>query len=201
MDIYKDGKCVPNTIENVQELDRFWVEMTKKISESTRYIKVVEINEIPFYDGYEFQIVQQFDEIRSLHVFTISAQESLNETLDSIINYSAKVLVSLPEIYRPLYAELEQEHWEQLFALLEGMEWMVQAIEFSVILIDQTHQNESANTILQNIQLGLQEHFVIMDQLLKEEDLIGFGDMLQYEIEPLLTELTRIEVAGEDVVQ
>ncbi|MDQ0089894.1 hypothetical protein J2T12_003307 [Paenibacillus anaericanus] len=201
MDIYKDGKVLPNTIQTVQELDKFWLKMTKEILGSSMYIKVVEINEIPFYDGYEIQLVQQFDEIRSLHVYTISAQESLEETLNSIVNYSSKVLENLPDIYRPLYAELEQEHWEQLFSLLEGMEWMVQAVEFSMILMDQTQQNEAANTTLQTIQQGLQDHFVAMDQLLKEEDLIGFGDMLQYEIEPLLTELTRIDVVGEDVVQ
>ncbi|MNP66071.1 hypothetical protein D3C76_1617260 [compost metagenome] len=105
----------------------------------------------------------------------------------------------LPGIYRPLYADAEQTQWEQVILLLEGMEWIVQTIEFSRLLMEQTGQLKETKSFIEQLQNSLQEHFVVMDQLLKEEDLIGFADVLQYEIEPLLIKFLQNESKDEMV--
>lgn len=199
MNIYNDGQPLNAQINNIQEMDQFWRDITKQIGENQKYIKFVEIDGLTVYDGYELQIVQNFEKIQSLNIVTISSKESLIESWDSLVQYCTKVLDYLPGIYRPLYADAEQTQWEQVISLLEGMEWIVQTIEFSRLLMEQTGQLKESKSLIEQIQNSLQEHFVVMDQLLKEEDLIGFADVLQYEIEPLLIKFLQNESKDEMV--
>ncbi|MNZ84090.1 hypothetical protein D3C78_1028350 [compost metagenome] len=112
----------------------------------------------------------------------------MRESIEGIFEYSERVIDQLPKIYRSLYVEIEQGDWEQVVALIEGMEWMANAIEFCLMLIEQTGEKKELKPVLEQFQIRLQEQFAAMDQLLKEEDLVGFADILQYEIEPLLIE-------------
>ncbi|MNW45186.1 hypothetical protein D3C74_224420 [compost metagenome] len=188
MNIYKDGELIRSELNNIEELDRFWKVITKEISEAQKYIKYVEIDQVPMYDGYELNIVQHFNTIQSIDIITVAASESLKESIEGIFEYSERVIDQLPKIYRSLYVEIEQGDWEQVVALIEGMEWMANAIEFCLMLIEQTGEKKELKPVLEQFQVRLQEQFAAMDQLLKEEDLVGFADILQYEIEPLLIE-------------
>ncbi|MNI40126.1 hypothetical protein D3C73_943310 [compost metagenome] len=191
MNIYRDGELLVSNLNDIEELNGFWKRITKEISGEQKYIKIIKIDQIPMYDAYELYILQHFDSIESLDIITITANESLKESIEGLLQYSARVLEQLPDIYRSLYVDIERSNWEQLIALIEGMEWMVNAIEFSLILNEQTGEREELKPILEQFKCNLQKQFALMDQLLKDEDLIGFADVLQYEIEPLLIKFTQ----------
>ncbi|MNW51666.1 hypothetical protein D3C74_291560 [compost metagenome] len=186
MNIYKDGELLQANLNNIEDLDRLWKRITKEVAEEQKYIKYVEIDQTPMYDSYELYIVQNYELIQSLNIVTITASESLNESIEGVFEYSARVINELADIYRPLYVEIDQCNWDQVVALIEGMEWTVNAIGFCLVLINQTGEKIELKQVMEDLQQNLQEQFLVMDQLLKEEDLIGFADILQYEIEPLL---------------
>lgn len=170
------------TVEN-DEFSQKWLEFTDKIYKADRLIYSVDIDGQVLYEDYENYIQEHFQYIQHIHVSTLSRLESIHDTTSSLHEYLNKFVPAMASIADQMYGEMSPELWEQFTTGLEGLQWIVSSFEFLQYL----YSEESLKLAqLTNYCMDLEKIIIELDVNLSKEDLVGVGDLLQYELLPHL---------------
>lgn len=160
-----------------------WQEVTNEIYKVDRLIYSVEIDGKVLYSNYENHIQEHFQLIQHIHISTLSRFESIHETEDSLHEYLDKFVPNMAPIADQMYGELSPEVWGQFTTGLEGLQWIVSAFEFLQYLYS---EDSLKSAQLTNYCMDLEKIITELDVNLSKEDLVGVGDLLQYELLPHL---------------
>lgn len=170
----------------ISKLDEWWKKSIAYISENQRYIYNVEIDGIILYDGYEDYITENINKINEIKVNTLSIEESILNTEKTIDEYLDRFIPTANRITEQLYGKIDLRQRDLFSKLVQGLDWIIQAMEFNRTL------NARINTTSSSYSLGVK----IFDSLTScvgeiyksiiQEDFVSVGDVLKYEVIPLL---------------
>lgn len=167
---------------NIQLINEWWTTSTSEIYKQDRLIYCVEINEQPFYSGYEKIIVENYHEISTISVLTKTKQESIAETIISIDEYLERFLPASSKIAGYFYGDITEKVWSEFGQLIEGLNWLISAINFIEVLSNDRILSATTKAKLENT-------ITEMDSNLQQQEYINVGDLIQYELIPELENL------------
>jgi uncharacterized membrane protein YccC len=199
VNIWVDSQQICSTELDFTAFSELWKKITKEILSSGRFVRSVEIDGQLFYDRYDDYLARHFHEIQTLHVQTMTETESLRDTFAEMESYSRKWLHAAQGIVQRLYGEMSNEDRKQFAYLIEGMTWLYHSLEFAKLLLDRTGYNAELAHRFASIQSRFADLLPELETGLAADDPVSAGDVLQYEIIPLIEQLA--EALPEGVVQ
>ncbi|TCS83314.1 hypothetical protein [Tepidibacillus fermentans] len=110
-------------------------------------------------------------------------KKQLIELLDTIIKYLSKLINATDEIAEQFQLGNEGKAIQLLKAYIEGIAWLVEAIE----TIQSLDQKYLSNILIRT----LTEKLIEMEASLTNQDYVLFSDLLQYEMKEILIDYQR----------
>ncbi|SMF26968.1 hypothetical protein SAMN02744102_02314 [Paenibacillus barengoltzii] len=184
MEVIIDNGQVQNILSTLDSINEWWIQSTSHIYKSNRLIYLVEIDGQPMYMGYEQFITENFQSINQIRIVTKSHQESIVETSSMLKTYLSEFIPKSEEISAFWYGDITADQWNQFSVFIEGLNWIVGSLEFLKVL----STDEKVLTLLNNLEVTIAE----LDRNLQEEDYVGVGDLLNYELIPILHQIKQL---------
>lgn len=149
------------------------------------------VDEVAVYDEHWDYLETNLENIQKVQVELQSLSELMREILQSTILYLERSLPALEKLAESFYSEVNADTWQDLSDFLEGLQWLVQSIEtmdgvsgLADIVADYEQWNRYSKAVRE-----LQPIAAELDEPLQHEDYVGVGDVLLYEVVPLMQEL------------
>lgn len=176
----QQGQVIDATLDS---LNTSWKTAVESISKQVRFIHYVQIDGQDLYDGYEQYLINNFEQVQSVNIKTLSVLESINDTEESLDEYLDRFIDISLDLAMHFFGDLTEEDWRTFSSFITGLNWIVNALEFDKVLFQ--NQGTVIPTYLDVInELGL---FINqMEQSLLEQDYVSVGDLIKYEIIPAL---------------
>jgi hypothetical protein len=149
------------------------------------------VDEVAVYDDYWDYLETNLENIRKVQAELKPISELMREILQSTTLYLERSLPTLEKLAESFYSEVNTDTWQDLSDFLEGLQWLVQSIEMmdevsglADIVADYEQWNRYSKAVR-----GLQPIVTELDEPLQHEDYVSVGDVLLYEVVPLMQEL------------
>lgn len=166
-----------------EQVDYWWKQATSSIFQQEKLIQYVTIDGRVMYDGYEQYLVQNLVQIKEVDISTLSRMESIQETEKSISEYLERFIPAAQNITDQLFGVIGMEQQNLFARFVEGLGWIVNALEFNKTLYNQIADYEPEYLkILERLELVINE----MCDNVERKDYVAVGDLIQYEIIPLM---------------
>lgn len=185
MKVMIDDKQVQNIEPIFKEVNRWWTASIEEIFRQQRLVYCVHIDGNMMYHDYEQYIVNHMDSINEINIQTLSRMESIQETEKSLVEYIERFIPASLEMANHFFGVLSEEHWGQFSDFIQGLNWIIQAIEFEIQLFKQ--DGISVPDYLFIID-KLNPYLLEMEGNLERQEYSTVGDLIQYEIVPVLQE-------------
>lgn len=180
-----DNEEEQNIAGTLESINDWWVQATSHVYKSKRLIYFVEIDGHSYYDGYELFIVKNFHIINQLRIVTKSHQESIDETVGLLKQYLAEFIPTAESTADFLYGDISSNQWSVFSQFLEGLNWIVSSLEFLKSL---SSNNYSYKPLLDS----LGEIIIDLDKYLQGQDYVEVGDLICYELIPVLRKIKQV---------
>ncbi|GAA0377897.1 hypothetical protein [Paenibacillus motobuensis] len=170
-------------IATIEELDRWWKQATSDIFNQQRLIHFVEIDGNILYDNYEQYLLLNVSQIQEVNIQTLSRLESIQDTEQSIDDYLERFIPAAQDVTDQLYGEMMQQQQNLFAQFIEGLGWIVKAFEFNQTLFN---EDGIAPPYLSQVMEPLEAIITQIYDNVQQEDFVSVGDLIQYELIPLL---------------
>ncbi|MFD1178867.1 hypothetical protein ACFQ3W_21550 [Paenibacillus puldeungensis] len=170
-----EEKIIDNSFQTINE---WWIESTADIHTQDQLIYCVEINGQSFYAGYEQLIVDNYQRIDFIRIVTKTKGESIEETFVTVKDYLDKFIPASSSIADSFYGELTDKEWSKFSQLIEGIEWILKAMDF----LETLTINEKQKRATINMKIEIERIVSEMDNNLQRQDYVMVGDLIQYEL-------------------
>lgn len=190
MHIIVKGISNQTMITDIHDFNDSWKNLTQNIFSSNRFIRSIQLDGVTYYGDYDIQILNRFDSIETVEVETCSETELLDEVLSEINMYMTRLLEGVDSLSGLFYGDLSDNDWKLISEFTQGLDWLYKAITMCIDLMIKT--NEGLGRLYPHFQAAVQQlnlHLQSMDQLFQEEDYIGIGDLITYELKPIFEEI------------
>lgn len=191
MDILIDNNPVDCDIHDIYQFDELWKMITRDLFSQKRVIEYVKIDQEIFYTGYEQHIVRNFGQIDSIYISTQHEADLLLKLLYEMNSYTEKIIYHLDYISSKFYSEMTEDDFKRFIEFTDGLSWLYQAIE-TCKSIGERHQQVINIEKLNNIVIALNDSLQTIENLLRNQEFITIGDVIEFEIKPVLQELLNI---------
>lgn len=177
-----------NDSKKVKEYLRIISEKLKSKESKLEYL-VVDGHII--YADFEKYLVENIGEIKKVVVVTDTTRHLVGDTIDTSQAYIQNALPLIQELGNGFYANLDEKIWLTLVDLLEGIQWILQA----VIKIDGVKNLESYlldyKIWNEYVQIVSELSIIIPDlqEAMENQDNVLIGDLLLYEISPVFEKM------------
>ncbi|MCT2195924.1 hypothetical protein M3G15_12315 [Paenibacillus sp. p3-SID1389] len=193
MEVILDNGQVHHIHATLDSINEWWIQSTSHIYKSNRLIYLVEIDGQPMYTGYEQFIIENYRSINQIRIVTKSHQDSIVETLSMLKAYLTEFIPKSEEISAFWYGDISAEQWNQFSVFIEGLNWIVGSLEFLKVL----NIDDNVIMLLNNLEAIIKE----LDQKLQVEDYVGVGDLISYELIPVLQRIEQLSDRQENYMQ
>lgn len=167
------------------EFEKIWADCLKEIYHEDRLIHHVEIDGQIFYSDYENIIKNNLDVIKEIHIITLSRQESITDTENTLSEYLLKYIPGMEKINNKLYGDVSPEAWGEFATGLEGLQWIVSSLEF----LQHLYESDSKELALtQSYYSQLTQTIRVLDEEMQNNNLVAVADTIQYELLPCLSD-------------
>lgn len=189
MKIFIDDQLIQEQEYDKNSFGVFWDKTVDAILLQNRYIYEIQINDITYYDNVESVRDHISNEIKTVKISTITSRDNLEQLLQTLSEYVPNYLNQIRSIAVCFYSELEEIHWRQFSVLMEGLDWLIKSLNFSIILINQSKCFGEYEETFYSILRMLEPQVFELEKVLTDQDYTAVGDLLQYEITPLIEQL------------
>lgn len=195
MKVMLDQQQEMNIDATVQALNNWWKQITAEIFEQQRFIYSVHVDDQQLFHGYEQYMIDHIDSIDCINVQTMSRIESIYETEQSLNEYLERFVKASVEISEYFYGDLKEEHWVKFSEFIRGLDWIVKAIEFEIEL----YKQESL-TIPEYLSVfnEIRKYVSELEKSMEQQDYVAVGDLIQYEMVPVLQKFQTRELSKEN---
>ncbi|MEK4027938.1 MULTISPECIES: hypothetical protein [Bacillaceae] len=179
MEIYIDGRVFyleNKSLEKVGELIE---------NETQNQNKLVSHYLLNGEEYYDFEEVINRISLGKFEVILKTREELICEILNSIYKYLERALPEVQLLADEFYSEISDETWNKVTDLLEGVEWIYQAVQSARSVNVQGVNFVTIDSLLQDLQAS----FPDLEQGLVTQDSLSIADLIQYEMKPILEEL------------
>ena len=190
MKLLIDGKRIEQSFESLLDLDTYWKEINKKWRSEKTVVEYIEVNGEKFYSNIEKVIVDNFERIQSLNIYTISEVNLLKETISELSQYTEKMLSESGNIGDLFYGEMDEDKWNKFFSFSQGLEWMFQALNSITFLMDNNNFQRDHIIRVQNVEKQFEEKVTLLAEAIQSQDITSVGDIVNFEFLPIFEEIT-----------
>lgn len=125
------------------------------------------------------------DEIKELDLDAQSRKEMLGQILISANQYLDRALPEINILAEGFYQGASDTSWQGLLQFLDGIQWLLDSMTIIV-----GNRNLFSNWYkFEEISTNLQNQLYQFEEALKVRDVIMIGDILNFEIDPILLSL------------
>lgn len=125
------------------------------------------------------------DETKKMDMDVQSRKEMLDQILISASNYVARALPEINFLADGFYQGASDKSWQVLLQLLDGIQWL---LDFMNRIVGNKDLFSNWRK-LEEISINLQSQLYQFEEALKIRDVIMIGDILNFEISPILFSL------------
>lgn len=174
---------------NFTEFNDFWLEETKRLLSSKRYFQSIEINGIPYLNGYEEAIANNFSDIQEIKITTIMEEVLIKDSLKELYAYNKKLINACHSIGSLFYGELNEEDWNSFSMLLEGVQWVYNHIRGIHAILYRNSQNDDLTYFLKEVEESLENILKEIEQVMNEKEYTQLADAISYQLSEIFVEL------------
>ncbi|GEM_PF-2355356 len=192
MEVTIDSRPVQCTSEDLQSFNTWWQETTGDIFQQGRLLYQVSIDGVPYFDGYETHIIQHYDRIEKIELYTKTEEEALKESISELYAYNRKLIDASDQVSTAFYGEPDPEQWGVFAQYVEGLQWLSQSLQFIQALAAEKAQFAELQQPIADIQTMMQEKVEMLEQASDNKDYTLMGDIIQYEFSEILTKIEQV---------
>lgn len=141
------------------------------------------------YEDHFTYIKNKLTEVSVVEVAELSPREALLSGVSAVAEYISGALPLITELADSFYTDPGESAWEQLAALLEGVQWVHSAAGHIESGRDLFRSQESVSA-LGNCRSKLSEVVEQLQAALADQDHVLIADLLQYEVVSAYRELS-----------
>ncbi|WP_195573604.1 hypothetical protein [Paenibacillus sp. 1001270B_150601_E10] len=176
-------------INNVEELNIFWVRFTKEIYMNNSLIYCIHIDGLAYYSNYEQILIDQFEQIVEVKISTITHQKAIFNTVEEFNSYLPRLLANANELVQPLYGDDNEQIHNSISTMVTSIQWIGQASEFAQYLTKDIPELEKLHETFNQFVGHFMTSVDAMSNELEFNNFVAFGDIFIYELLPLLEQL------------
>lgn len=179
-----DNKYEQYLERDIDQINNWWIDATSRVYRDNRLIYCVDIDGKPMYEGYERVIIENYAQLKEINIQTKNRQESIVETVQLMGDYLKEFIPASIAIADYFYGDISTSQWNEFTQFLRGLHWIVKSFEF----LQSLSLSDDKNTISLSIK-QLESIIAEMDQSLQNQEHVQVGDLIQYELVPILKKI------------
>lgn len=181
-------------LNNVSNVEKVIGIINQELEENNQKLAHLVIDGNPVYEDFTQYFIKNIQIINVVEVITQSLQSLIVEILVSAEEYTNNVAKRLSSLAESFYQNPKADHWNDLSLFFEGIEWLIGTTESidSIKNLEPLIRNyEMWNRYTHNIK-NIQTYMPDLEQAIINQDYVLIGDLLLYEILPILEEIKEI---------
>lgn len=172
------------------------IEKVNEISEQEKKgFSHLVIDGVDVYEDHEQYINERLNEIMQIEIIALTISEIVWETLGSVADYLERAIPAVRELATGGLVEFTPGTWLGMEQLTDGMNWMLQFVEFT-----RQANKQPANWAKVDAAFGVcEEQFTAILTAAENEDTVKIAELLSTGIIPAYERLLKnVEIALED---
>lgn len=173
----------------ISAIDECFEKINQAVFESDYVLSHLEIDGVEVYEDYHEYLTNHITSVKEIVVKVKTYQQILNVVVLDLKSYLDRAIPETKQLADDFYKSPDKDAWTKLTQLLEGLQWIMQALEplYTVRGNDLPYPN---SLVLSAISTELTEQFHELEMALKNTDLVLVGDLLKYEVVDRLGKLS-----------
>ncbi|WPZ18092.1 hypothetical protein UM396_16245 [Geobacillus subterraneus] len=167
------------------ELEAMFQKIFSMIDEADRQLSHLVIDGVEVYDDFETYVEERIDFIRTIDVVAVTMEEYIRDVFQTMHAYLARALPEIESIIDAFYQAPSEDTWLRFEQMLEGIQWINQALYW----LAEHQEDRIVHQTFVRIRENLAESLRQLLQAVEADDTILIGDLIQYEIKPLLKDI------------
>ena len=167
---------------NKESVDKLFERIESILEDGQYAFDCMEIDGSQVYENYYVYLSDNLTGIKEVKVAIISVDELIRNILTSTVEYVDGAVPEIGILSDEFYKNPEQGTWAKLQQLIEGIEWINSGAE--VIL----NSKKSFGGIYEYVKVAseMRSKLLELEEAIRSSDMILIGDLLSYEIIPML---------------
>ncbi|NLY90313.1 MAG: hypothetical protein GX081_01720 [Firmicutes bacterium] len=170
-----------NDLSSIGEL---FTKIEEKLNGTGYIFSSMTVDGVEIETDFALYLSQRIDEIQEIEVRLKSFRVLMVETMQSVSDYLERARPEVEQLSVEFYRGPTNESWSKFDQLLEGIQWLLEA----VTAIESYHPGTEANS---RWGTEFQAKSRLLQEALENSDHVLLGDLLQYEILPLFSSLEK----------
>ena len=176
--------------EQIIELDQMFsvenvIESINKLLGNDFYFSHFLVDGLEVTEEPEVFLTKEVGNIEEILVIAIPAKEFINNLMLSIEEYVERAIPYVVELFDGFYNNPTKDEWGSLAELFEGIQWLSIVIDSVEVSVIRPESWKEISTTTVEVQGELES----LEEALENNDTILIGDILQYEILPVLEKI------------
>lgn len=173
-------------LENKESsLQELFDKVNAHLAGSDNFFSHFTIDGVDVYEDYVPYMQERIGEITSIVVEVRNRRQLADESVESLAAYLERAVPSLQKLIDDFYRQPDEDSWLGFNQLLEGLVWMQQAMEsWKANEIDYKRRAD-----FDKLAAALRDNMNLLSEPLQAKDFTLLGDLLQYEMLPVLEQL------------
>jgi hypothetical protein len=177
-------------INNEQsDIDSLFNRINETLEKSGLYLSHMNIDGIEVYDDYYEYILGKLDGIKSITIEMITLRQWVDNMLLSMKDYVDRIVPETSRLSEQFYQNLNTA-WGEFVQLMEGLQWITSTLNVIDSLSKEKLYYTNWNDFLQLFS-SIQQELKDLEDAVQNKDTVLIGDILQYEVKPLLENLQK----------
>jgi hypothetical protein len=177
-------------INNEQsDIDSLFNRINETLEKSGLYLSHMNIDGIEVYNDYYEYILGKLDGIKSITIEMITLRQWVDNMLLSMKDYVDRIVPETSRLSEQFYQNLNTA-WGEFVQLMEGLQWITSTLNVIDSLSKEKLYYTNWNDFLQLFS-SIQQELKDLEDAVQNKDTVLIGDILQYEVKPLLENLQK----------
>lgn len=174
-----------NTFElenNKESVDKFFERINNILEDGQYALDCMEIDGNQVYENYYDYFIENLAGIKAAKAVIISVDELIRSILVSTSQYIEGAVPEIGILSDEFYKNPEQGTWGKLQQLIEGIEWISSSAEVIA------NSNKNSGKVFEYVKAASEMKYKLseFEEAIKNSDMVLIGDLLSYEIIPML---------------
>ena len=170
-------------IENNKEpVDKLFDRINNILADGQYAFDCIEVDGNQVYENHYEYIIDNLAVLKEIKVAIISVDELIKNILVSAVQYVQGAVPLIGSLSDEFYRGPEPETWAKLQQLIEGIEWINSGAE---VIVNSKKSNELVYEYVK-VASEMKSKLIEFEESIKNSDMVLIGDLLSYEIIPML---------------
>lgn len=183
MNILHNGKTIKQlSFDDAQLTIRELNMIVHHLIQQGQVVKTITIDGIDVTGTFDAYIKEHHDRIQTIGIESVSPDEMMASIYDETIDYLQRVHQSTETLSDLFYGQIDQEAWNLLSQLAEGLNNAVQLLQ---MIAEHRKTQVSDTAFAEEVTLfinSVEAHVADINEAIEDYDTVEIGDILKYEL-------------------